>query len=54
MALRRAGKGHVLGVIGGHRFRSWSTKLAVAGTAGDIAAALPADDRQRSSAGSGP
>jgi SRSO17 transposase len=53
MALRRAGKGYVLGVTGSHQFWSWSTKLAVAGTAGDIAAALPADDWQRLSAGSG-
>jgi SRSO17 transposase len=53
MALGRAGKGYVLGVTGSHQFWSWGTKLAIAGTAGDIAAALPADDWQRLSAGSG-
>src|SRR5512134_2011406 len=31
--LRRTGKGYVLGVTSSHHFWSWSTKLAVAGTA---------------------
>jgi SRSO17 transposase len=53
MALRRAGKGHVLGVTGGHPFWSWGGKPEVAGTAESIAEALPASDWQRLSAGSG-
>jgi SRSO17 transposase len=53
MLLRRAGKGYVLGVTGSHHFWSWSTKLAVAGTAAEIAETLDAADWQRLSAGSG-
>jgi SRSO17 transposase len=53
MALRRAGKGYVLGVTGGHPFWSWGGKPEVAGTAESIAEALPASDWQRLSAGSG-
>ena len=53
MLLRRAGKGYVLGVTGSHHFWSWSTKLAVAGTAAEIAKTLDAADWQRLSAGSG-
>jgi SRSO17 transposase len=53
MLLRRAGKGYVLGVTGSHHFWSWSTKLAVAGTAAEIAGTLDAADWQRLSAGSG-
>jgi SRSO17 transposase len=53
MALRRAGKGYVLGVTGKHRFWSWNTKLSVSGTAAGIAGALPRDAWQRLSAGSG-
>lgn len=53
MALRRAGKGYVLGVTGSHQFWSWSTKLAVSGTAESIARALPAAGWRRLSAGSG-
>jgi SRSO17 transposase len=41
-ALRRAGKGYVLGVNGAHPFNSWAGKPPVAGTAEEIAQALPA------------
>lgn len=53
MALRRAGKGYVLGVTGGHSFGSWGKAPAVAGTAAEIAAALPASRYVRLSAGDG-
>jgi SRSO17 transposase len=53
MALRRAGKGYVLGVTGSHQFWSWGSKPEVAGTAESIAEALPASGWQRLSAGSG-
>jgi len=53
MALRRAGKGYVLGVTGAARFNSWRSGLAVAGPAEAIAAALPADAWIRLSAGAG-
>ena len=36
MALRRAGKGYVLGVTGSHHFTSWSLTLSVSGTAEEI------------------
>ena len=52
-ALRRAGKGYVLGVTGGHAFWSWGKDEAVSGTAEDIAAALPACAYRRLSAGEG-
>jgi SRSO17 transposase len=51
-ALRRAGKGYVLGVTGKHHFRSWD-KAAVAGTADDIAASLDSASWKRLSAGDG-
>lgn len=51
--LRRAAKGYVLGVNANHWFGSWSSELAVAGEARDIAAALPADIWQGLSAGHG-
>src|SRR5512144_801773 len=51
--LRRTGKGYVLGVTSSHHFWSWSTKLAVAGTAAEIAETLDPADWQRLSAGSG-
>lgn len=38
--LRRAGKGYVLGVKGGHRFGSWGDKPVIAGTAAKIASDL--------------
>lgn len=53
MALKRAAKGYVLGVNANHPFRSWSKSLSVAGTAKDIAEALPEDAWQRLSAGDG-
>jgi hypothetical protein len=37
MALRRVGKGYVLGVSGAHRFNSWIGKPEVAGTTESIA-----------------
>ena len=53
IALRRAGKGYVLGVNSSHHFRSWSGKRTVAGTAEDIARALPRSAWRRLSAGAG-
>ena len=52
-ALRRAGKGYVLGVNGTHPFNSWGGKPPVAGTAEEIAQALPASAWARLSAGEG-
>ncbi len=52
-ALRRAGKGYVLGVNSNHHFGSWGAKPAVAGTAGAIARDLDASAWQRLSAGDG-
>jgi SRSO17 transposase len=51
--LRRAGKGYVLGVNGTHPFNSWGDKPLVAGTAEEIAQALPASAWARLSAGDG-
>ncbi len=53
MALKRAAKGYVLGVNANHSFRSWGKPLAVAGTAKDIAEALPENAWRRLSAGEG-
>ena len=53
MALKRAGKGYVLGVNANHPFRSWGKPLAVSGTAKDIAEALPENAWRRLSAGDG-
>ena len=53
MALRRAGKGYVLGVNASHPFNSWGAKPPVAGTAEGIAQALPASAWARLSAGDG-
>jgi SRSO17 transposase len=53
MALRRAGKGYVLGVTGQHRFWSWGKPPIIAGTPDEIAAALPASAWVRLSAGDG-
>ena len=53
MALRRSGKGYVLGVGANHMFRSWAKPEIVAGTARDIADDLSADVWQRLSAGVG-
>lgn len=55
MALRRAGKGYVLGVAGSAQFNSWGKPEpeSVAGTAEDIAKALPQASFVRLSAGEG-
>ncbi len=53
MALRRAGKGYVLGVSATHPFHSWNRKPAVSGTAESIAQSLGASAWQRLSAGTG-
>ena|SRR5271165_2829436 len=53
MALRRAGKGYVLGVKSNQPFHSWGKAAQVAGTAKDIADALPASAWRRLSAGAG-
>ena len=52
-ALRRAGKGYVLGVASSHHFAAWRDKPPVAGPAGDIAKALEASAWKRLSAGDG-
>lgn len=52
-ALRRAGKGYVLGVNSNHHFGSWIGKPAVAGTAAEIAEGLDPSAWQRLSAGDG-
>ncbi|HDZ72251.1 MAG TPA: IS701 family transposase [Aurantimonas coralicida] len=52
-ALRRAGKGYVLGVNANHPFRSWAKPQAIAGPAKDIAESLPDDAWRRLSAGNG-
>ncbi len=49
----RAGKGYVLGVNSSHPFNSWGDKPLVAGTAEEIAQALPASAWARLSAGEG-
>jgi SRSO17 transposase len=53
MALRRAGKGYVLGVHATHYFGSWHGKPSVAGTAEEIAKELDPTAWQRLSAGRG-
>lgn len=53
MALRRAGKGYVLGVGASHRFNSWGKPDVLAGTAKEIAADLSPEAWRRLSAGSG-
>ena len=52
-ALRRAGKGYVLGVNANHHFRSWAGKPPVAGTADGIAQSLDPAAWRRLSAGEG-
>jgi SRSO17 transposase len=52
-ALRRAGKGYVLGVNSNHHFGSWLGKPAIAGTAGEIAKGVDPSEWQRLSAGDG-
>jgi SRSO17 transposase len=51
--LRRAGKGYVLGVTSSHSFNAWGDKPLLAGTAEEIAKALPASAWVRLSAGDG-
>ncbi len=53
MALRRAGRGYVLGVTGAQDFNSWIGKPEVTGTAVEIAAELPSSAWRRLSAGEG-
>ena len=53
MALRRAGRGYVLGVNANSQFNAWIGKPAVAGTAEDIARGLDPAAWQRLSAGEG-
>src|SRR3982751_3740871 len=53
MALRRAGKGYVLGVNATQPFNSWIGKPTVAGTAEEIAKGLEPSAWQRLSAGEG-
>ena len=52
MALRRAGKGYVLGVSATSQFNSWGDKPPVAGTAAEIADKLDPSAWRRLSAGS--
>lgn len=52
-ALRRAGKGYVLGVNANHLFNSWAKPQPVGGTAKDIARSLSETVWQRLSAGEG-
>ena len=53
MALRRAGKGYVLGVTGARHVRSWGVLPPVAGTAEEIAKGLAPSAWRRLSAGEG-
>src|SRR5215217_1497141 len=53
MALRRAGKGYVLGVNSNSQFNSWGSKSSVAGTAAEIARTLDPSAWRRLSAGAG-
>jgi len=53
MALRRAGKGDVLGVNSNSQFNSWGSKSSVAGTAAEIARTLDPSAWRRLSAGAG-
>src|SRR6202453_2337590 len=52
-ALRKAGKGYVLGVAANRAFNSWSEKLHVGGSAETIAQNLPKKAWRRLSAGEG-
>ena len=52
-ALRKAGKGYVLGIAANHVFRSWGKKQLVGGTAAKIAQNLPESVWRRLSAGEG-
>src|SRR5664279_2743553 len=52
-ALRKAGKGYVLGVAANHLFHSWGKKQMVRGSAATIAQNLPKSAWRRLSAGDG-
>jgi SRSO17 transposase len=52
-ALRKAGKGYVLGVASSHMFRSWGKKQLVGGTAAEIAQDLPKSVWRRLASGEG-
>ena len=52
-ALRKAGKGYVLGVASNHVFRSWGKTQLVGGTAAKIAQSVPKRAWRRLSAGEG-
>src|SRR5271157_2655758 len=53
MALRRAGKGYVLGVASNHSVNSWGKAKPIAGTAESVAQGLAPSDWKRLSAGDG-
>src|SRR6185437_17120711 len=53
MALRKAGKGYVLGVSSDHQFHSWGRKPVISGAAEDIAGGLKPSAWRRLSAGDG-
>lgn len=53
MALRRAGKGYVLGITGAHQVRSWGVQPFMVSTAETAAGTLPDDAWQGLSAGDG-
>ncbi|HYH47801.1 MAG TPA: IS701 family transposase [Thermoanaerobaculia bacterium] len=53
MALRRAGRGYVLGVTGAHHVRSWGVLPAVSGVAEDVAKDLAPSAWRRLPAGEG-
>jgi SRSO17 transposase len=53
MALRRAGKGYVLGIKSNEPFHSWGKSKFISGTAKEIADGLPASAWRRLSAGAG-
>jgi SRSO17 transposase len=53
MALRRAGKGYVLGINSNHSIKSWGKARPASATAGGIAQNLPPADWRRLSAGEG-
>ena len=53
MALRRAGKGYVLGITGTHQVRFWGVQLFMVDTAENVAGSLPEDAWTGLSAGDG-
>lgn len=53
MALRRAGKGYVLGINSNHSIKSWGKARPASATAGGIAQSLPPADWRHLSAGEG-